>query len=150
MKKFLLLLFTFFLTITASSQFAGDLDNDFGINGKVTTNFAKAAITVNKQVIQPDGKIILVGNKKLPDWIQNEFNQTIYGPVGIIIRLNADGTIDNTFNSNGTAINNSITDFIAVKILSDGKIIVGGNSGVNANQGASSTTVLDVLPEHCD
>lgn len=49
-----------------------------------------------------------------------------------IVRLNEDGTLDATFNNTGTGFNDAV---YAIKIQSDGKILVGGNftsyNGIN-------------------
>jgi uncharacterized delta-60 repeat protein len=62
--------------------------------------------------IQDDEKIILGGD------FQNYENV----PVNYIVRINSDGTLDNTFNL-GTGFNNVVNTTI---IQSDGKILVGG------------------------
>lgn len=70
--------------------------------------------------LQPDGKIIVVGN----------FNGTnIYGGIRTnrIARLNSDSTVDTTFNVGtgfGTTTNNPVR---VVKVLSDGKVLLGTN-----------------------
>jgi uncharacterized delta-60 repeat protein len=81
---------------------------------------------VNRSAIQPDGKIIVVGN-----FIK--FNGIF---ASRLIRLNLDGTIDNDFLSNiGTGANAVV---YRVAIQSDGKIIITGNfttfNGVSANR----------------
>ncbi len=65
--------------------------------------------------LQADGKIIAVGHF-------SSFNGT---PRENIVRLNADGSLDNTF---GPVAAGSSDDYIyAVKVLSNGKILVGGS-----------------------
>ena len=59
-----------------------------------------------------DGKIIVVGNF-------TDFDGT---SVNHIVRLNTDGTVDNSFNQ-GTGANNYIN---CVKVQDDGKILIGG------------------------
>ena len=97
----------------------GTIDNTFnsgsGFNGGVSS-----------MAIQGDGKILAGG----------EF--TSYSGVSIgygIIRLNTDGTIDNTFNSGSGFSNNGVT---SIAIQSDGKILIGGSftsySGITANR----------------
>lgn len=76
--------------------------------------------TVNDVAVQPDGKIIVVG------YFTKYKNVTAKG----IIRLNPDGSVDNTFNSGyGFSIDGSDGYGVEVKIVklqSDGKILVGG------------------------
>jgi uncharacterized delta-60 repeat protein len=68
---------------------------------------------INKTVIQSDGKIIIVG----------EFTSYNATTRNRIARLNADGTLDASFNP-GTGANVNINTTL---IQSDGKIIIGGN-----------------------
>ena len=95
----------------------GSIDETFNI-GTGFDNF------VNFIKIQSDNKILIGGNF------------TTYSGVTTnrIIRLNTDGSIDNTFNI-GTGFDNSI---ISIDIQSDNKILIGGNfttySGVTTNR----------------
>lgn len=83
----------------------GSVDQTFnpgtGING-----------VVYSVALQPDNKIILVGGF-------TSYNGT---PRNRVVRINADGSIDNTFNP-GTGANDTLW---AVGLQSDGKIILGG------------------------
>ncbi len=63
-------------------------------------------------LLQPDGKLIVLASSSSP-----EYNGTQFGG---IIRLNADGSVDNTFNS-GTGFNNGAREAV---LLSNGKIVV--------------------------
>jgi hypothetical protein len=70
---------------------------------------------------QSDGKLIVVGHFTDVDFS----NQVNY-----IMRLNTDGTLDNTFNSGNAFDGNAL----CVKILSNDKIVVGGDfSGFDGN-----------------
>lgn len=69
--------------------------------------------TVFSTCLQPDGKIIVGGSFMTYD----------NNPAPRIIRLNADGSIDNSFNP-GTGPNNIIR---SVSLQVDGKMVVGGN-----------------------
>lgn len=93
----------------------GTLDTGFNI-GTAADN------TVWDMAIQPDGKILVVGNFT-----------TINGVTkNRIVRLNVDGTIDNGFSASATG---SVS---AIFVQSDGKIIVGGSftnfNGVTKNR----------------
>jgi uncharacterized delta-60 repeat protein len=71
-----------------------------------------------QQVVQPDGKIIVFGAKLVVDGVAK----------GDILRLNADGTGDPTFNYCGCGLG-----FVRNLMLApDGKLIVGGSEGTNA------------------
>ncbi|RAK23759.1 putative delta-60 repeat protein/predicted secreted protein (Por secretion system target) [Flavobacterium aquaticum] len=80
--------------------------------------------TVNFVQIQPDGKLIVVGN----------FTQYNGVTKNRIVRLNTNGTIDPTFNI-GSGFNSVV---YSTKIQSDGKIIVVGNftqyNGITRNR----------------
>jgi uncharacterized delta-60 repeat protein len=95
----------------------GSIDNTFNSGSGFNLN-------VNSIAIQSDNKILIGGNF------------TTYSGVSAnhFIRLNTDGSIDNTFNS-GSGFNNSI---YSVAIQSDNKILAGGYfisySGVTANR----------------
>lgn len=126
MKKSILLLFLFLFLSKITAQNPGDLMTDFGDGGKVLANFGIDPINVKKQIIQNDGKIVLVGSK--------EHDFALSGFVTFIIRLNPDGTPDTTFNSTGVVTNNKFEYFKTVKISAAGKIIIGGASAANGTQ----------------
>ena len=84
----------------------GSIDTDFNIG----TGFDGLLLKIKTQT---DGKIIAVGGFTLYNGVSSRE----------IIRLNSDGTIDNTF-SVGTGFNSSLV--YDVEIQSDGKIIAGG------------------------
>jgi len=114
-KLFLTLLISLIINAT-NAQMSGDLDTTFGTNGKVSTNFGQGDFTINSQIIQSDGKILLCGQID---------NSSVY--YGFIIRLNTDGSLDSTFNTNGKTINETIEGFDKISLQADGKIVVGGN-----------------------
>ncbi len=100
----------------------GDLDSAFGTGGKVLTGIGAGAVTGRGMVIQPDGKIVVAGATDLNN-PTSDF---------LVIRFNADGTLDTTFDGDGKAT----TDFggksdsaFAVALQSDGRIVVVGHSG---------------------
>ena len=83
----------------------GSIDNTFNIG----TGFDNDVYTM---AVQTDGKILVGG-------LFESYNGT---PAGKIIRLNNDGSVDNTFGI-GTGFNFSV---FAITIQSDNKILVGG------------------------
>jgi len=85
-------------------------------DGTLDTSFdpgAGANGTIDKGVIQPDGKIVIVGNF------------TSYGGTSrnYISRVNVTGTIDLTFNP-GAGANSTIN---TVSLQTDGKLVIGGS-----------------------
>lgn len=96
----------------------GSIDNSFNTNGifqQLTGNECEA----NAVLIQPDGKIIAAGYSKnsTPDF---DF---------LLIRLNVDGTVDNSFGTGGivtTDFNNANNAINAIQMQTDGKLVVAG------------------------
>lgn len=104
----------------------GTLDTSFSGDGIVTTQLG-ASERANDVVVQPDGKIVLVGQG--PGGGGND---------GIILRYNLDGTLDTTFDSDGIVglAMGSWGDYAhGVALQWDGKILVAGitEDGVAAN-----------------
>ena len=107
----------------------GTIDNTFNIG----SGFDGLSSSVSAINLQSDGKILVVGNFTSYSGVTSNY----------IIRLNTGGTIDNTFTigdgfDNPDKILTSGVFYVsAIKIQSDGKILVGGEftsySGVTAN-----------------
>lgn len=98
----------------------GSLDSTFGKNGKVTTDIAGDDYA-DAVAIQSNGKIIVAGIV---------FNTVKDNSDYALARYNADGSLDNTFDSDGKLT----TDFggddraDAVVLQNDGKIVVAGRA----------------------
>jgi uncharacterized delta-60 repeat protein len=94
----------------------GDLDTTFGTGGKVITHVGSNFDVAKGVVIQPDGKIVVVG-------LGNGFT---------LARYNTDGRLDTSFNGTGkvtTLFNGgAAANAYAVALQADGKIIVAGSS----------------------
>jgi uncharacterized delta-60 repeat protein len=91
----------------------GTIDNTFNIgSGFTNPNPSWSGDPVSDIKIQSDGKILIVGRFLLYNETQSNY----------IIRLNSDGTIDNTFNI-GSGFNGGAS---VLTLQSDGKILVGG------------------------
>ena len=104
----------------------GSLDNSFSTNGIVTTDI-NLNEGINSIAIQSDGKIVAAGYTTTP--ISKDFT---------VIRYNQDGSLDNTFSSDGIVITDiaGFPDFgNSIAIQQDGKIVVAGscNYGTNSN-----------------
>lgn len=97
---------------------AGDIDTTFGTNGFTTYTYPDANTILKEMAVQPDGKIVAAG--------------TLYTALtrdAIVVRLNANGSFDNTFNGTGryqldaSGRHNGAN---TVALQSDGKIVIGG------------------------
>jgi uncharacterized delta-60 repeat protein len=132
MKK-ILLLFLLSLSFISHAQNSGDVALKFGAHPGFNTN-------VYSIVTQPDGKILFGGNF-------TAYNGTTKN---YIVRLNTDGSIDNSFNM-GTGFNSGVR---SIALQSDGKIIVGGyfssyngtvkNRIIRLNPDGSSDTAFNI------
>lgn len=105
----------------------GSLDNTFDTDGKVTTAIGSDHDYINEIAIQSDGKIVAVG-----DYYVGINDDDI-----AVVRYNANGSLDNTFDSDGkvtTIMGSDLDGAKSVVLQSDGKIVVGGFSTVGGNQ----------------
>ncbi|MEJ7827382.1 MAG: hypothetical protein WKF91_04285 [Segetibacter sp.] len=92
----------------------GSLDNTFGVGGKVITTLSAGSFNpdiVYSIAIQVDGKIVAGG--------ESEGNFAL-------VRYNPDGSLDNTFDTDGKVNIDMIGRVRSVAIQSDGKIIAAG------------------------
>lgn len=99
----------------------GSLDTSFGLGGKTNIPVGVANDFGNDAILQPDGKIIVIGSSK------NNTGNDFFS----MLRLNTDGSIDTTFGTSGKVmyrINTSECVANALTLQIDGKIIVTGNS----------------------
>ncbi|HVY69057.1 MAG TPA: hypothetical protein VHH73_03975 [Verrucomicrobiae bacterium] len=92
------------VVITVQAQPSGTVDSGFAVTG--------VDGSVNVMTLQPDGKVLIGGT----------FTNAGGLPRNRIARLNADGSLDATFDP-GAGANNTID---AVALQPDGKILVGG------------------------
>jgi len=94
----------------------GSLDSNFGTSGIVTTPIGNNHDRVESVAIQTDGKIVVVGESFIGT---NNFAS---------VRYNTDGSLDNSFGTNGvvTTLIGDSASAAAVVIQTDGKIVVGG------------------------
>lgn len=106
----------------------GSLATDFGTNGMVVTDINNLSSDVATDlVIQNDGKILVAGRTHAGGAYEN------YGLV--VVRYNSDGTLDDTFGSQGKAVIpiNSYDDYsyaVSMALQPDGKILLAGSNYV--------------------
>lgn len=102
----------------------GTLDTTFGISGKIIHNLGSSC-EAGDVLLQPDGKIVITGSK----FITQSFFFAVF-------RLNADGSLDTSFNSIGyNVFTNRVGKFRAAAFQGD-RIIGVGNGGfarINVN-----------------
>jgi uncharacterized delta-60 repeat protein len=111
----IIFLITAFTTINAQN---GILDPSFGTNGIVVIDVGNLDNTSKSIAIQPDGKILMAGYSSTSISFFN------------VVRLNPDGSLDNSFGTNGvvsTALT-STSNASSIALQDDGKIIAGGHS----------------------
>ena len=125
-KKFYVGICTLFLallTATMTSQAAsGNLDSTFDGDGKVTSQIGGMSFSGNAVAIQVDGKIIVVGS--VNTGMSIDF---------AVVRYNANGSLDTTFDDDGLVTTNINDNAVAtaVAIQADGKILVSGSTFIN-------------------
>ncbi len=113
----LILVENYFLNINYSKITRINLDNSLDTSFNASTELNGL---VKDIALQPDGKIILVGSF-------TTFNNT---SSKYIVRLNADGTKDTSFNIGTSFTTNATSNYKfarSVQIRPDGKILVGGD-----------------------
>jgi len=97
----------------------GSLDNNFGLNGKLTTDFGGGNDEASSLALQPDGKIIVVGSANFN--IDRDF---------ALARYNSNGTLDASFGLDGMvtmAIGKGDIAVTASTLQPDGKMLVAGS-----------------------
>ncbi|BAZ49482.1 hemolysin-type calcium-binding region [Nostoc sp. NIES-4103] len=102
-------------------NFDGSLDDNFGNSGKVITAIGSGSEEISSLAIQSDGKIVVTG-----------YTVSNGAYVFALARYNLDGSLDNTFGSNGKVITpvgtSSFSESNSIAIQSDGKIVVAGQA----------------------
>lgn len=121
----------------------GSLDNTFDGDGRVFTRFATNKYeTAWKVALQANGKIVAGGR------IEQIF-PTVTPSDTAMARYNPDGSLDTTFDGDGKlvrdfSLNNSGDEVRALKVLPNGKIVIGENIS-NTDSNPSQHTDLLVL-----
>ena len=119
----------------------GTLDNTFDGDGKQTYNFGNSSNYAGAVNVQTDGKILIAGGTNQPG-VPGNF---------AVMRLNTDGTIDNSFNGIGRriySVSSSESVLNAMMIQPDGKVLLAGKA--SANLIVARTTAVDPIQVNCD
>lgn len=95
----------------------GSLDNSFGSQGMILCDLGSSEDFAFDVAIQSDDKILVVGST-------GEFTDRDFA----LVRLNADGTYDQSFGDNGIVKTSILFDdeLYSVALQADGKIVAGG------------------------
>jgi uncharacterized delta-60 repeat protein len=91
----------------------GSLDSGFGAGGKVVHTFPNAEAYLTDAVLQPDGRIVVIGHLLSAN-----------PPATVIVRYNANGSIDTGFAENGIFTSrNTFFSEGGIALQPDGKIV---------------------------
>ncbi len=106
---------------TGAGKGSSGLDPGFGYNGASVISLSGGADMANAVVLQPDGKIVTAGYL---------YNPSIGDHDIAVIRLNPDGSVDGSFNSDGIFWHPHAGDDygLGLALRPDGKIIVAGTT----------------------
>jgi uncharacterized delta-60 repeat protein len=120
--KLLLFAVLFFSMTTPIFAAEGELDPTFDGDGIVTTDNNSNDEIITDVVVQPDGKILVIGR----GFIGSSSVQTA------IVRYNPDGSIDTTFNIGGKLITPALSPG-QIALQPDGKIVFVATGGSSSN-----------------
>ncbi len=115
-----------FLLVRFTSD--GDLDENFGTGGVVVTPVGSADDLANDMVVQPDGKILLVGSTETGFWL--DFAMVRYNPDGSLDEdFGTNGKVVSSIGSEGRDITNERAYAVSMQLFGEGtKILIGGVS----------------------
>lgn len=105
---------------TAAWAFS-QLDATFGLNGRVAVELGVKS-SGHAVLVQPDGKIVVAGSSVGAKGGAMNFS---------LVRFQPDGSLDTTFNGEGSVVTSLVAgddEALALGLLSDGRIVVGGYS----------------------
>jgi uncharacterized delta-60 repeat protein len=114
---------------------AGQLDSSFSGDGLATTELPGTGDTATDVVIQPDGRLVVVGSVT-PDFTASQRSGEM-----VVLRYGGDGQLDPSFGSGGV-VRRTVEDVggfmraSSVALQSNGSILVGGTLGIS-QRGAS-------------
>ncbi len=122
-NRYLIFIFSIWLSFGFFSggpvQAVPRLDTNFGLNGRVAVELG-VNNGAHAVVVQPDGKIVVAGSSSKGAALNFS-----------LLRFNADGSLDTTFNGDGSVITSVSTgdnEALALGLLSDGRIVAAGYS----------------------
>lgn len=98
----------------------GSLDTSFDTDGMAITPVGPARDAIYDIAVQADGKILATGYS---------FTGNFGFPQAAIVRYNADGSLDTTFDTDGMVVGPGPARPYSIAILPDSKILIGGDNG---------------------
>jgi len=98
----------------------GSLDTTFDGDGKLTTNVVSLGEEIRDIVIQPNGKIVAVGNAEIASGV-TDF---------ALVRYNANGSLDTSFGVGGKVTTPGTVSSRAAALQADGMIVVAGGASL--------------------
>jgi len=109
----------------ARFQLDGQLDASFGATRIVQVTFGVARQFCTAALIQPDGKVLVIGKREYGDEFSTE-DQIV------VVRLLSDGNLDTAFGNGGKVILAALHEYWpkAIALQVDGKILIGSPEGV--------------------
>jgi uncharacterized delta-60 repeat protein len=117
----------------------GSLDTTWGTTGGSTQSINGYPFYIREIAIQSDGKVVMAGH--VTNGTNNDFG---------LIRINADGSLDNTFGTGGKQsfnFGNNADEAFALAIQTDGKILIAGQTfnGTNYDFAIARLTTAGIL-----
>jgi uncharacterized delta-60 repeat protein len=106
-------------------------DEAFGLGGKVLVDVFGRSEQAKAVVVQSDGKIVVGGMAMTHDGSRNAN--------GVLVRLNPDGSLDDTFGNHGVVVADPFDYVNAVLVTADGHLLVGGDRWGGFGAGSNST-----------
>ncbi len=94
----------------------GSMDQTFGDNGLIVYDMGENSCFVGDMAVQEDGKFLFTG---------------YYNDALLVMRLNADGSIDESYGTNGVfqmEVNNTMSFSNDIALQEDGKAVIAGNA----------------------
>jgi uncharacterized delta-60 repeat protein len=124
----------------AAQAAPGDLDTTYGQGGFAFSGFGDVGLDFSEAkgvAVQSDGKLVVAGSARVNGL---DFSRTAI----VLSRFNVDGTLDSTFGTNGrvTITFDVFNAAAAVRVQSDGKIVVAAVAAASTSSSAVRSLVL--------
>jgi uncharacterized delta-60 repeat protein len=116
----------------------GTLDTTFGMNGVLTPSVDSAQrVSVQDMSVQLDGKLLVLANARMVGATSN---------VMMLMRFNADGTLDSSLGGSGQSVvalpEHMTAEGVSLRLLDDGEFLVAGNGHYRDDHSSYAGTLL--------